>query len=205
MLCIRDTEMRLDRIIDTALLEHEAVPGFEDVQFEGEWRFVKALTQRSSSKKETPTSLLNGSPSARPSVFGLFGGTPERGLVSSNSVSESIHRTNGGSPHSTPARSRTPSMPVLRGALLASPSPQRNASPRMSSPSDALDILSHSLSILQEYGLAGHPAIIVQAFSQIFYWLASELFNRIMIKVRLGCLASLCQLYQPDRRVREGP
>lgn len=47
ILIIRDAERRMDKVLDQAVLEHETIPGFEDVQFQNEWRLFK-------SKKKVP-------------------------------------------------------------------------------------------------------------------------------------------------------
>ncbi|KAI9677283.1 MAG: hypothetical protein M1829_002625 [Trizodia sp. TS-e1964] len=42
ILIIRDAERRMDKVLDTAILEHETIPGFENVQFQNEWRLFKS-------------------------------------------------------------------------------------------------------------------------------------------------------------------
>lgn len=42
VLIIRDAERRMDKVLDAAMLEHETIPGFEDVQFQGDWRIFKS-------------------------------------------------------------------------------------------------------------------------------------------------------------------
>lgn len=164
------------------MLDHEPLPGYSDIRFEGEWRFVKALTNRS--KKDTFGSIT-GSPSSRPSVLGLFG-SPDR-----HAQQESPHQTpppkaQTSEPPST-GRMRTPSMPaVLRNSMFSSPTAAgQHPAPAQEEPSPKLvtTILSSTLFILQHYDYAGHPAIVVQAFSQLLYWIGSELFNRILTRV----------------------
>lgn len=41
ILIVRDAERRLDKVLDPAMLEHEIIPGFEDVTFQNEWRLFK--------------------------------------------------------------------------------------------------------------------------------------------------------------------
>lgn len=41
ILIIRDAERRMDRVLDQAMLDHETIPGFEDVHFQNEWRLFK--------------------------------------------------------------------------------------------------------------------------------------------------------------------
>uniref|UniRef100_V5F0X0 Dilute domain-containing protein n=1 Tax=Kalmanozyma brasiliensis (strain GHG001) TaxID=1365824 RepID=V5F0X0_KALBG len=40
---IRDAERRIDKVLDAAMLDHEAIPGLEEPRFEGEWKFMKTL------------------------------------------------------------------------------------------------------------------------------------------------------------------
>lgn len=68
---IRDAERRLDRVLDASMLDHEPLPGFEDVVFEREWS-LKTLTNRVSS---TPPSTSKRQSLRKPSsgsVFSLF-------------------------------------------------------------------------------------------------------------------------------------
>lgn len=41
ILIVRDAERRLDKVLDVAMLEHETIPGFEDVTFQHEWKLFK--------------------------------------------------------------------------------------------------------------------------------------------------------------------
>ncbi|KAF9630777.1 putative dil and ankyrin domain-containing protein [Lasiodiplodia theobromae] len=45
VLIIRDAERRMDKVLDTAMLDHETIPGFEDVSFTGEWRIFKSKSK----------------------------------------------------------------------------------------------------------------------------------------------------------------
>lgn len=62
-----------------------------------------------------------------------------------------------------------------------SPGRQRTASSG-NTPKDVTDLLSATLYVMQLYEIP--PAIIVQAFSQLFYWLSCEIFNRLLTQVR---------------------
>ncbi|RDI77366.1 hypothetical protein Vi05172_g12664 [Venturia inaequalis] len=42
ILIIRDAERRMDKVLDAAMLEHETIPGFEDVHFQNEWRIFRS-------------------------------------------------------------------------------------------------------------------------------------------------------------------
>ncbi len=42
ILIIRDAERRMDKVLDAAVLDHETIPGFEDVQFQNEWKLFRS-------------------------------------------------------------------------------------------------------------------------------------------------------------------
>lgn len=41
ILIVRDAERRLDKVLDPAMLDHETIPGFEDITFQNEWKLFK--------------------------------------------------------------------------------------------------------------------------------------------------------------------
>lgn len=41
ILIIRDAERRMDKSLDQSMLEHETIPGFEDIQFQHEWKIFR--------------------------------------------------------------------------------------------------------------------------------------------------------------------
>ncbi|KAG6019680.1 hypothetical protein E4U41_003138 [Claviceps citrina] len=44
ILIVRDAERRLDKVLDSAMLDHETIPGFEDITFQNEWKLFKRKT-----------------------------------------------------------------------------------------------------------------------------------------------------------------
>lgn len=145
---IRDAERRIDRVLEPALLEHESLPGFEDVDFEGEWssnRFVKKLTGGRSKKMTASRST---------SVSSLFSSVSSTASVATD-----------------PGENATGEIVNGSGSVV-------EASPR-----SVTSLLSSMLFVLQLYELP--PSIIVQAFSQLLYWIACEMFNRLLTQVRL--------------------
>lgn len=42
ILIVRDAERRLDKVLDPAMLDHETIPGFEDITFQNEWKIFKS-------------------------------------------------------------------------------------------------------------------------------------------------------------------
>lgn len=45
ILIIRDAERRIDKVLDSAMLDHETIPGFEDITFQNEWKIFKRKHQ----------------------------------------------------------------------------------------------------------------------------------------------------------------
>lgn len=41
ILILRDAERRMDKVLNEAMLDHETIPGFEDIQFQNEWNFLR--------------------------------------------------------------------------------------------------------------------------------------------------------------------
>ena len=42
---IRDAERRMDKVLSSAVLDHETIPGFEDITFQNEWNFLRSKKQ----------------------------------------------------------------------------------------------------------------------------------------------------------------
>ncbi|QIW96320.1 hypothetical protein AMS68_001838 [Peltaster fructicola] len=45
ILIIRDAERRMDKVLGAAILDHETIPGFEDIAFQNEWKFLRSKTK----------------------------------------------------------------------------------------------------------------------------------------------------------------
>lgn len=154
-----------------------------DVRFEGEWNlFGKTLTLKK--KRDTIPRAA--------SIFANGGnGTPEKSsLPSAASIFGSVKE---GSPFRTPLRQQ--STQDLRG-LARSVGPDTPNTPVATDstiePSRVTEILSGILLVLQLYEI--NPAIIVQAFSQAFLWIAGELFNRILSRKQYLCRSKAVQI-----------
>lgn len=112
ILIIRDAERRMDKVLETAMLDHETIPGFEDVHFQNEWKLFRSKAK----VKEEPL--------------------------------EKRYRP---------------------------PSPKKRAE---IAPRNITSLMSSTLFVLDLYDV--HSVITTQILAQLFYWLGSELFNRIM-------------------------
>ncbi|KDE08749.1 hypothetical protein MVLG_01203 [Microbotryum lychnidis-dioicae p1A1 Lamole] len=64
--------------------------------------------------------------------------------------------------------------------------------PAEATPATVTAMLSSLLFVLQIYDLP--PSIIVQAFSQLFYWIACELFNRLLTQKKYLCRSRAMQV-----------
>ncbi|KAK9355208.1 hypothetical protein V1523DRAFT_376178 [Lipomyces doorenjongii] len=124
VLFIRDAERRLDRVLDSAILDHETIPGLDDIQFQREWRIFRSAKRQDSNRAGSPGSVGNNGPDL-----------------------EQVRR----------------------------PSATKMALP---APRNATSLLSSTLFVLDLYEI--HPVIVLQVIGQIFYWLDSTIFNRIM-------------------------
>ncbi|CAI4218213.1 unnamed protein product [Parascedosporium putredinis] len=59
ILIVRDAERRMDKVLDVAMLDHETIPGFEDITFQNEWKIFKRKAQRAKPAPRNVTSLLS--------------------------------------------------------------------------------------------------------------------------------------------------
>ncbi|WWD19847.1 hypothetical protein CI109_104314 [Kwoniella shandongensis] len=178
---IRVAERRIDAVLEGAILDYETLEDFNDVKFEGEWSLFRSLAPKK--KREVPKAssiFVHASP----------GGA-------SNDLSTS---PSGGSPFRTPARNQSLGDLHLSATTPRSISRDSNVSGQSlvsaveleMSPARMTDILSGVLLILQLYEV--NPAIVVQAFSQIFFWISCELFNKIITRKKYLCRSKAIQI-----------
>ncbi|CEH14545.1 PROTEIN F40G9.17 [Ceraceosorus bombacis] len=224
---IRDVERRIDKVMDAAILDHDAIPGHEEVRFESEWKFMQKLTDNltgsvkglgaspnSASARRVP-SASNSSPTPRRPLSQIFGrrepATPE---ADSSKVATPASALSGSpqtstkdawrQPHPSPARSvgleahssstqrtrpsslsaqtyKEDSRDMSAESLLAKPSPRTITA-----------LLTATLHVLQLYEI--NPIIIVQALSQVFFWVGCELFNRVLTRRKYLCQSRAMQI-----------
>ncbi|UZJ53864.1 hypothetical protein CBS101457_003184 [Exobasidium rhododendri] len=186
---IRDIERRIDKVLDAAILQHNPIPDFDDVRFEGEWSFMKTLT---GSVKRASMSA-HASPSSKRPLSQYFATEAAATATTTSSSSPKLpstplSRKNNERPNSTatPTRSmmaelRESSHDASASDLLAKPVPRTITL-----------LLTSTLHILQLYEV--NPSIIVQALSQVFYWVGCELFNRVISQRRYLCKSKAMQI-----------
>ncbi|PLW13821.1 hypothetical protein PCANC_19394 [Puccinia coronata f. sp. avenae] len=192
---IRDAERRLDKLIDSTLLDFEPLPGIKvDFEPEGSWRFVRALTVK-----------RNRTTSFRPSIprFNTSNNNKVDGSSNNNNNTTTI-TTQGQSPKlsSSPLSSislpsshgpRTTSAPNQSTPLSQPPPSLSSSTGTLKTPKLITDLLSSVLYLLQAYEI--HGSVIVQIFSQIIYWLSCETFNRIISRRKYLCRSKAMQIH----------
>ncbi|KAK0555746.1 hypothetical protein OC846_000408 [Tilletia horrida] len=219
---IRDSERRIDRILDAAMLEHQSVPGLgDDIRFEGEWAGLNnTLRSLAGSVKSSMAAANEGASAtgaaaagnAHPDTF-ASAAKNRRPLSQIFSRWESPGGGGGGSPNTSttlpshlkdasPGAGHQVSASASQGKLGSSPlrnstdtarkdaiaanvassRAARTLTPQEAmvnpSPRTVTMLLSATLHILQVYEI--NPSVIIQALSQIFYWVGCELFNRML-------------------------
>ncbi|KAH9968881.1 DIL domain-containing protein [Russula dissimulans] len=176
---IRYVERRTDRLLDPAILEYSSPSELDGIQFESEWSFFRSLTPK---KKGTPNQTAAQTPKngnigslsipTRPT-------TPDPSSPPSSrrgfaSLKQSLSRTRGDS-------SNVPLQSMFNDAQPPKPNPNS-----ITSMFDALQtflVLSGT-----------NPALITQMWSQVFYWMACELFNRVLSRKKILCRSRALQV-----------
>ena len=184
-------------MLDAAILDYEPLEDFDDLRFEGDWNFFKSIAGRTS-KRSTPmkasdvfpngSSASSGSTDsgvpASPSLFGslrenVANGSPFRSMLSQPSISDLDD--------SATMRSVSADSTATISAATAVLSGENEIKPQR-----VTEILSAVLMILNLYEV--NPAVTIQAFSQVFYWIFSELFNRILVRKKYLCRSKAMQI-----------
>lgn len=188
MFIIRIAERKIDEILEPAMLDFESLEDFEGVRFADEWNIFKSFGRKN--KRETPLAAAVFTPPTTPSKSGKGGGPPESPLRSH---------------HRTPSRglSRPTSIQDLRATVGAAKAEAKDVIANgigkaqavfgdKPSPRKVADILTSVLLVLQLYEV--NPAFNVQVFSQTFFWISSELFNRIITRRKYLCRTKAVQI-----------
>ncbi|TFY83995.1 hypothetical protein EWM64_g5 [Hericium alpestre] len=185
---IRFIERRIDQLIDTAILDHSPLPAeFESVQFESDWSFLRSFASKkknvASNHGSSSPMLRNGnntSPksSSRPPSPGLPAGQASPvGSRSFQSIRASLQRSRAGS--ATP----------LSALFSENPAPPPPTSPH---PEDITSFFDAIQTLLTLSGV--NPALITQLWSQVIYWVACEIFNRILTRKKYICRSRAVQI-----------
>lgn len=221
---IRVVEKRIDGVLDAALLDYESMSEeFGDVAFEGEWNFLKSLTGRGTTNAKKVASrivpkakdVFGATSSPRGSIdfdaiardgFGSMresshGGRASMDLSSSKDssngrpLSMADFRSTGGRSQQGPA---TPTTLLFSSTSSSNQAPpigidvSSSTSAASATPRTITSFLTLVLVVLQLYEV--NPAITCQAFSQVYYWVACEAFNRILTRKKYLCRSKAIQI-----------
>ena len=186
---IRGTERRIDPLIDAALLDHSPLASeFESIQFESDWSFLRSLTPKrkhTNTNSQSNSSSLSyaydySSPASTIKSSSLAPLRPSSPSSPSPSVFNSLKQTVTRSGHPSLSSVFPPSTPL--------PGPQSTTI----TPSAITSILTSVYSLLIVYDI--NPAIIIQAHTQVMYWVSCETFNRILTRKKYLCRSRAVQI-----------
>lgn len=168
-------------MLDAAILDYETLEDFNDVRYEGEWSLFRSLAPKKKRDLPKASSIFANASSGGPDASASPAASPFRTPVRH-------HQSMGDLRLAATGRSLSHDSDIsgTSGHSLAT------AVGGEMSPKSITDILSGVLLILQLYEV--NPAIIVQAFSQIFFWISCELFNRIITRKKYLCRTKAMQI-----------
>ncbi|KAI0721376.1 DIL domain-containing protein [Cerioporus squamosus] len=180
---IRFAERRIDQLLDAALLDYSPLSSeFDTIQFEGEWSFLRSF---GAGKKKANGTTPNA--------------TPARG---SGAMSPTQTRPPSPpfQPSTSPSNSRgfatfRQTLTRARGASAATPLQSLFADAQQPPPTSPKDVISFMTALHTLLTLSGiNPALIVQFWSQVMYWTASEIFNRVLTRKKYLCRSRAVQI-----------
>ncbi|KAI0778452.1 DIL domain-containing protein [Trametes elegans] len=180
---IRFAERRIDGILDAALLDYSPLSSeFETIQFESEWSFLRSF---GAGKKK------NGTVSSTNTVRGAPPMSPTQTRPPSPS---------GPQPSSSPPNVRTfasfrQTFTRARAQSSATPLQSLFSDPHQPLPPSPKDLISFMTALHTFLVLSGvNPALITQFWSQVMYWTACEIFNRVLTRKKYLCRSRAVQI-----------
>ncbi|TFK57015.1 hypothetical protein OE88DRAFT_1619695 [Heliocybe sulcata] len=175
---IRFAERKIDEQLDGTMLDYVSPSSDVDsVQFESEWSFL-----RSFGKKKQPSGVSSAASTLRNGVAQV---PPDPAHSPSPPSMSSPRQRTFSSFGQVLSRKSAPATPLQ--AMFQDP-----PAPPGPSPSDVTDFLTALHTLLTLSGV--NPALITQLWSQIMYWTACELFNRILTRKKYLCRSRAVQL-----------
>ena len=68
ILIIRDAERRMNKVLDSAMLDHETIPGLEDVHFQNEWKLFRNKSKKNKAPEPAEKRFRPPSPRRRAQI-----------------------------------------------------------------------------------------------------------------------------------------
>ncbi|EKM83522.1 hypothetical protein AGABI1DRAFT_117026 [Agaricus bisporus var. burnettii JB137-S8] len=181
---IRFAERRIDQLLESTLLDFSVASSLDSVEFESDWSIFRPFSRNKKATRKSATHEVG-----RPRRTSTAPTTPIRNHTKAPTTNvvtgpkfASLRHSNKGS--------GTPLSSVFGEDGLQSPSPE-----------DMLDFLTalHSFLVMSDI----NPALITQLWSQVFYWTACEIFNRIITRKKYLCRSRAVQINMTLRALED--
>ncbi|KAF9974845.1 hypothetical protein BGZ73_001660 [Actinomortierella ambigua] len=168
---VKDAERRIEKILESAMLDHDTIQGLEDVKFQSDWAFLWRGTRTVNNKSNTANKRASSPMTAAAAVAAAA-------TAATTATGAGTGSSSGTSTPSTVRPMKRSSSQTMVPLANRPPSPrQRRISPRT-----ITTMLSSLLFVMQSYDL--HPDLIHYVVSQLLYYVSSEVFNRMMTHKR---------------------
>ncbi|KAI0660350.1 DIL domain-containing protein [Cubamyces menziesii] len=178
---IRYAERKIDGLLDAALLDYSPLSSeFEAIQFESEWSFLRSFGagKKKANGSASNANTVRGAPPMSPTQTSRPP-SPQPSTSPSNVRSFASFRQ-------TLSRARAPSSATPLQSLFTDPQ-QSTTSPK--------NVISFMTALHTLLVLAGiNPALITQFWSQVMYWTACEIFNRVLTRKKYLCRSRAVQI-----------
>lgn len=160
------------------MLDFESLEDFDGVRFQDEWNIFRSFGKKN--KREPPLATA---------MFSLPN-SPAKG--DSPSTSKSHHRGLSATSIQDLRAAASAAKDEAKGVIANGIATAQAMLGDKPSPRKISDILTNVLLLLQLYEV--NPAFIVQVFSQTFFWISSELFNRVITRKKYLCRTKALQI-----------
>ncbi|KAL1410856.1 putative ankyrin-repeat protein [Vanrija albida] len=182
---IRIAERKIDDIMDQAMLDFESLEDFDDVRFADEWNLFRSPfgAKKKEAKSTLGSTVFNvpDSSDGRVDLDWAHRRSHSKGQRSLTRQSISDLKAVANNAKADAKEAIANGIASAQAVFGDKPNPRRIS-----------DILNCVIVILQLYEV--NPAFVVQVFSQVFYWISSELFNRIITRKKYLCRTKALQI-----------
>ncbi|KAG0242539.1 hypothetical protein BGW41_003897 [Actinomortierella wolfii] len=160
---VKDAERRIEKVLESAMLDHDTIQGLDEVKFQSDWAFLWRGTRTVNGKSSAANKRASAS-------------------VSLSTGTTAASGTNGTSSSSGTTTPTTATVRPMKRTSSQSMIPTQNRPPsprqRRISPRTITTMLSSLLFVMQSYDV--HPDLIHYVISQLLYYVSCEVFNRMM-------------------------
>ncbi|KAI0830583.1 DIL domain-containing protein [Trametes gibbosa] len=181
---IRFAERRIDGLLDAALLDYSPLSSeFDAIQFESEWSFLRSFAgKKKANGSASNANTVRGAPPMSPTQASRPPSPPYPPPSASSPNVRSF-----ASFRQTFSRARAPSSATPLQSLFSD-----SQQPPLTSPKDMISFMTALHAFLIMSGI--NPALITQFWSQVMYWTACEIFNRVLTRKKYLCRSRAVQI-----------